>query len=55
MNELEIDGFLSDYEDEEKKQEELNQETIQIKASDGLIERIDKKCITSCGKELLND
>jgi len=55
MDELEIDGFLSDSEDDEKNQDELNNETVQIKTHDGLIERIDKKCVTSCGKELLND
>ena len=56
MDELNIDEFLSiDDENNELDKKKKNEKTVIINYNDGLVERIDKKCITSCGKELLND
>lgn len=57
MNELELDDFLLQNTDESEfdKKKDKKDEIININFNDGLIERIDKKCVTSCGKELLND
>jgi len=51
-----IDDFLLGVETQEDEKKKKKKKDIKyINATDGLVERIDKKCITSCGKELLND